>query len=318
MSLATAQPAGGDLSSRPDSFDAFRAAVAESFVPLRVTCDDPDAFHGTIRAARAGRVHVTDIRATSHVVERTPALVARGGTSHFKISLLVEGEGVLRQDGRDAALLPGTLAVYDTDRPYTLSFERPFHSMVVMFPHQLLPLPSSAVGQLTATSMDGRSGLASLVTPYLTRLAGNLDLVDGPTGMQLAHSAIDLVAALLGAELAENGDGATARRTVTRDVFTYIDAHLSETDLTPTSIAAAHFISLRHLHGLFAAEGTTVAAWIRTRRLERCRRDLLDVTQSDLPISTIATRWGFRDGAHFSRAFKTAYGVAPSSLRLRG
>ncbi len=57
----------------------------------------------------------------------------------------------------------------------------------------------------------------------------------------------------------------------------------------------------------------TVSTWIRTRRLEQCRRDLLDPMLADRPVAAIAARWGFVDAAHFSRAFKTAFGVSPAS-----
>ena len=56
----------------------------------------------------------------------------------------------------------------------------------------------------------------------------------------------------------------------------YIEANLADPLLSPASIAAAHFISTRHLHNVFHEAGTTVAQWIRTRRLEGCRRELRD------------------------------------------
>ena len=53
----------------------------------------------------------------------------------------------------------------------------------------------------------------------------------------------------------------------------FVEQHLGDADLTPAAVAAAHHVSLRQLHRLFETQETTVAAWIRHRRLERCRRD---------------------------------------------
>ena len=54
---------------------------------------------------------------------------------------------------------------------------------------------------------------------------------------------------------------------------------------------------------------------IRTRRLERARRDLVDRSLSDESIHQIASRWGFVSKSHFSRAFRAAYGQSPSDFR---
>ena len=72
---------------------------------------------------------------------------------------------------------------------------------------------------------------------------------------------------------------------------------------------------MRRLHQVFQDEGTTVSTWIRTRRLERCRRALEDPMSAGVPVARIAARWGFPDAAHFSRVFKAAYGVSPSAAR---
>lgn len=293
----------------------FRAAVNDSFVPLQVTSSHPDRFRGMIRGAGIDEVHVSDVRATDHVVERTPELIARGDRPYFKVSLMLAGTGLLIQDDREAVLTPGDLAVYDTSRPYSLVFDQDFRTMVVMFPRHLLTLPPDMVGQLTAVRISGSEGLGSVVTPYLTQLAGNLDQLAGSTGARLAHSALDLVATVFARELGLDGVTADPHRALMQRIRGHIDRNLASTDLDPTSIAAAHFISTRHLHGLFQEQGTTVSTWIRTRRLEQCRRDLVDPVLADRPVAAIAARWGFVDAAHFSRAFKSAFGISPSEYR---
>lgn len=95
----------------------------------------------------------------------------------------------------------------------------------------------------------------------------------------------------------------------------FIEERLGDPSLSPAAIAAAHFISLRYLHRLFEGEQTTVADWIRRRRLERCRRDLLDPALRDRPVSAVAARWGLPSAAHFSRLFRAAHGVPPAEYR---
>src|SRR4029077_2011240 len=98
-------------------------------------------------------------------------------------------------------------------------------------------------------------------------------------------------------------------------ITSFIEEHLGEADLAPAQIAAAHHISLRQLHKLFHASGTTVAGWIRQRRLERCGHALRAPRWSGRPVAAIGARWGYPDPAHFSRLFKAAYGVGPRDYR---
>ncbi|MEO3829549.1 helix-turn-helix domain-containing protein [Actinomadura sp. B10D3] len=98
-------------------------------------------------------------------------------------------------------------------------------------------------------------------------------------------------------------------------IHAFVQTNLGDRNLTPASIAAAHHISLRYLHKLFQQEGHTVAAWIRERRLERCRRDLADPRLAARPIHAIAARWGFTSAAHFSQAFRSSYGLSPRQFR---
>jgi AraC-like DNA-binding protein len=98
-------------------------------------------------------------------------------------------------------------------------------------------------------------------------------------------------------------------------ITTFIEQHLDDPGLTPAGVATANHISVRHLHKLFESEQVTVGEWIRRRRLERCRRDLVDPTRQAEPVAAIAARWGYRDPAHFSRLFRARYGTPPARYR---
>jgi AraC-like DNA-binding protein len=140
--------------------------------------------------------------------------------------------------------------------------------------------------------------------------------LDSVTRLRTAESSLDLLAAALravsGVKLNEPNSMASLHRAGAR---AFISAHLADTGLTPSLVAASQGISTRYLHKLFEAEGQSVAAFIRDRRLEQCRRDLADPEQIHRTVMDIAFQWGFNDAAHFSRIFKRRFGVSPTEYR---
>jgi AraC-like DNA-binding protein len=297
------------------SFDHWKHLVAQSFVPLAAETDDADAFRGQMRSRVLDRMCIVEVSATSHQVHRTPALLARSDQRYFKLNLQLEGTGLLIQDNREALLRPGDLAIYDTNRPYTLAFEEQARMMVVMFPHDCLSLPPEYVGQLSAVRMAAGSGLTGIVGPFISQLAANLEVLSGPSGSRLATNALDLVSTMLHSELDMAPDRMKPQALLATSVREYIEANLADPQLSPATIAAAHFISTRHLHNVFHESGATVASWIRSQRLEHARRDLRDPLHSGKPVGAVAARWGFVDAAHFSRTFRDAFGQSPSDWR---
>jgi AraC-like DNA-binding protein len=313
---AAVQPASQNLTSSVAlTFDHWKHLVAESFVPLAARTADVDGFRGQMRSRVLDRMSVVEVTATSHEVHRTPALIAQASERYFKLNLQLEGTGLLIQDNREALLQPGDLAIYDTNRPYTLAFEEEARMMVVMFPCDALSLPTEYVGQLAAVRMAGSTGLSGIVGHFIRQLSENLEVLTGPSGSRLATNALDLVSTMLHAEMDIAPDRMKPQALLAVSVREYIEANLADPLLSPASIAAAHFISTRHLHNVFHESGTTVASWIRTQRLEGARRELRDPLHAGQSVGAVAARWGFLDAAHFSRIFRDAFGLSPSDWR---
>jgi AraC-like DNA-binding protein len=300
-------------------FDYWADAVSATFVPLECSLGQDGfgtAFHADLVNVRVGEVQFTRITAAAHRVLRTRRMIARSDVGQYKIGLQLDGVGWISQGGRDAVLRPGDLTVYDTSRPYTLAFDGDTTTFVFMVPDHVLGLSRDAMERITATAISGRDGLGSVVSPFLARIADLTSSGEPAITARLAGNVTDLLGTLFRERL-ELGqgepDGVRGARLLA--VQAWIERNLSRPELSPETVAAANHISVRYLYRLFETEGTTVARWIKERRLEGCRRELADPSLARYGVSAIGARWGLLDPASFSRAFRAAYGVSPREYR---
>jgi AraC-like DNA-binding protein len=270
-----------------------------------------------LRLGDAGAVRVVDLSVSDeHVAERRPTHIRQMDPDLYKIAVQAHGRGLLEQNGREAAMAPGDLTLVDLSRPYRWDYSRS-RFVAAVFPRALLPLHAGALSRATAVPIPGDCGLGALVSSLVRQLPDRLDDC-GPTDQaRLGTAVLDLVAAALAALLDSSQDVPpdSRQRALLLRVLAFIEERLGDSELSPANIAAAHFISVRYLYKLFETQQTTVAEWIRQRRMERCRRDLLDPALWDMPVNVIAGRWGFSSAAHFSRAFRAAHGVPPAAFR---
>lgn len=295
----------------------WRAAASQAFVELDFTVTNPTTFRGEILVDRIGSVLVSRLTAGTHVAERTERHIARSnGAGFYKLSMPIRGRVNISQDGREAPLVPGDLAICDTSRPYRVSFDDTCQLLVLMFPHKDLRLPQPAMTEVTARRVSGRQGIGGLIAPLLKHLAAHVEDFADFAAPRLADNVVDLLATLYADRLGEVARPAAPMQVMLLRINGFIEEHLDDASLNPDAIAAACHISTGYLHKLFRASGSTVSKHIRERRLEQCRRDLLDPGQGARAVSTIGAHWGFVDAAHFSRTFKTAYGVSPREYRL--
>lgn len=304
----------GDV-PEPQRHDAWRSIVCDTLGPLDLRIDPDAPLEGQIDAGQLGTLGVGRVQtSTPHSVHRTPGLVRRHSPELYRVVLAMSGTPLVVQGDREARLRPGEFAIYDFAQPYELAYDAAVHLAVFTFTRDMLAVP----GDLTAVPIGTDEGTGALAAPLMRRVALDLETYQPASAARLSTVVTDLVTTVLAEQTAGRTEEETRARVLLLTVRAFIDQHLGEHNLDPATVAAAHHISLRQLHRLFSAENTTVAAWIRQRRLERCRRDLADAALRDTSVSLIASRWGLPDSAHFSRQFKQAYGMPPAEYRRHG
>jgi AraC-like DNA-binding protein len=304
-----------------ERFPFWLEMIRQTTAPHEIRSDHAAGFQARLRTLQLGAVQLTVMAQQSLEGRRTPKLIRESDPEHYSFGINIRGRVRMAQGDHSNEFGPGDLVAYDTSRP--------FHTITgpggaqgnaglnLTFSRTLLPLPENKVAGLLATPLPGRSGIGGLLSRYLLQLAKNTGQYRPSDTARLGSVALDLITATFAHAL--DADDAvpieTRQRALLTRIHAFIDQHLADPALTPETVAAAHHLSTRTLQRLFHTHGTSVAAWIRTRRLDRCRRDLADPLLSAHSIQTIAARWGFTNTAHFSRTFKNAYGLSPRAYR---
>ena len=270
-----------------------------------------------MRVLELGAVYVWPTAFQSVSFHRTPKLIRQADPELLHMTIVASGTMGMVHAGQESVPGPGELCVVDFSQPFD-SHAGPVKGVGVEIPKQMLTLTGNKVNKLLGHRISAREGFGGLLAQFLTSVTTDTGSFRPSDGPRLGTILLDLVSGLFAHELhADNTlTPETRRRTLTLRIQAFIQQHLADPQLTPDAIAAAHHISLSHLHRLFREEGTTtVAAWIRRQRLERTRRDLTDPALRHTAIHQVATRWGFTHPADFTRAFRTHYGMPPRDYR---
>jgi AraC-like DNA-binding protein len=303
-----------------ERFGFWHDMTADALIPTAMSSDHRDDFRATLRALDLGAIQVSSMTYPSLVTRRTPKLIRRSDPELYQLSLTLCGGQRIAQVARDTLLGPADLMLYDSSRPFVgrvaAEAGNTVAGIVAQVPKALFPLRWDLVDQLLAVRMVGNEGIGALLTQFLVRLTTDTHRHRPSDAPRLGTVLLDLLVALIAHEL----DAGFAvppdahRRALMLRVEAFIRRHIGDPRLTPAMIAAAHHISVRHLHRLFQDHDLTIVAWIRAERLEGCRRDLADPALR-MTIRGVAERWGFSHPAAFSRAFRNAYGLPPREYR---
>ncbi|MFI2027641.1 AraC-like ligand-binding domain-containing protein [Streptomyces buecherae] len=316
----------GDDLPREERFDWWCEVSNRTVSPARVSSEHVDDFSAHLETLALGGARLTSLVFSPVRAQRTAALINSSDPEEYELVLAVQHEQRIAQERRDILLAAGEFALRSTSRPYDCRTpdrggpgREDARVLTLQLPRGVLPLTSDRVDRLLVRNMSATHGTGAVLADFLRSVLRQGPALTPVAAQRIGATAVELAASVFAHHLdadAQLPPEARHRMLVAR-IERFIEENLPHPHLTPAAIAAHHHISLRFLHALFRAQQRTVAATIRHRRLERCRADLADARWRAVPIQAIAARWGYTDAAGFSRAFRAAYGMAPSDFRHR-
>ena len=301
----------------------WRDAVCDAFVRLECAPERGAALHGRIEAGTLGELHVARVVGSPQRVERTRDHAARADEAYVLVSVQLHGRTVVRQGASEAVLTPGSLAFYDTTRPYTLGLPGDFEQIVLHLPQRTLERSVPGGLDHMAERLHASHPFAQAILALAPQLLRLVESARPEIAQRTAAAAEELLVLALDSLATPPGDDPRAQRPLrspapnaiawrTREL---IARQLEDADLTPTRLALQAGVSLRRLQEVFQTQGTTVTDCIWGMRLEFARGLLADPQHHWEAIGTLAFRAGFNDLGHFSRRFKQRFGLSPRDYR---
>lgn len=227
------------------------------------------------------------------------------------MAILIGGRTSLVADQRVEAMSPGDIAYGPGGQPSAVRLEARCRLMFVRAPHIVTDIQAEApygpdVSRLGTATSGGRilSGL----------LRATANVLGDLTALQLRPVELALAEFFTLWSVEHQGEelGGRAHRRRLRQT---IESSMPDPGLSLRRLANSEGVSPRYVQRLFGAKGETFSGYLRARRLERCRLELRSPTHVAQSIFEIYSRWGFKSGVQFSRAYRKHFGVSPRQDR---
>ncbi len=294
--------------------DAWREAMVRLRLPVEAAAGDDDASASVTCLVSPMGMEFSLVNAGAQEISGRN----RDQPAAIWLAVLLEGSAILDDGTSEADIQPGDIVFGPTGMAAALRLRTRFRLLFITAPrvaldHRLVAPRSVRIGHLAAAG-----GLNHVFSGLLRALADTLDDLSGDQLRPVELAVTEFLVAGLAADVAAPHSPAAVRGAHLHRVRQSIELLLAEPDLRLARVAEAAGVSPRYLQKLFATAGESFTRYVRLRRLERCRLDMLSPRYADTSISSIAFRWGFNGSAHFSRAFREQYGLSPRAFRRAG
>lgn len=295
--------------SATDRATQWESATSAFGFSLAMGAVAPEApFHREyLRRRWIAELALVDLQCGRSSAARTTSTIADSDQRYMILLMIERGEEVVAQGGTRTALRPGDALLWDSTRAARFDIQRNLRKRLLMIPERVFEPMQAVVPQ---GDRFVSSPAARLLMSYLDSLWVALPQLSLQATISARNATLELIEGALrpGTDLPVSGTIPALRTSMDR----WIDQHLARLHITPTEVAAAHAVSVRTVHRVFAETGETLGSAVRRRHLLRARADL---AATDLSISSIAARWQFSDASHFTRSFKLQFGLSPTAYR---
>lgn len=275
-----------------------------------------EAFTAQLSARTSGERLLAVTTTSSHSLTLAPT-AAGAGTDEILVFAFNSGSPLETVQGRrEARIETGDVAFVSRSRPFQTICGDVGHRVYLNVVKSDLEERLGAIDDLAARSFSSKLAAQRLASRYFAALGAALDTLDEAAFERRFGDGLDLLAFAMQEQIGGGLRNTTVHRSALRiRLKSLILSRLDDPAFSLAEAAAAFGVSPRYVNDLLADDGTSFGRFVLERRLLACRRELGDPRFATRPVIDIAFRWGFNDAAHFSRAFRTRFGLPPREYR---
>lgn len=293
----------------------LREVICREYANVAITSAAKRAMFQNLVIYPWKNLQLSVIQSSALTIERLPQEPYLYSQDAYFAVILVAGNYLMMQNGREVFLQPGDITLYDATRPHRITCPNDFTKLIISIPRRLFRDRLAAIDHCTALRIPGAAGAGLIASNFLRSLAGQTDHLNADEFSTLSDQALDLLTLAVASVRPANYTLSGSRTLAINRIKAFIEQRLADSAINATLIAGGVGLSSRYINDLFAEEGTSLMRYVWKRRLENCRKDMLDPAHAGHRLSDIAFRWGFNDVSHFSRAFKQQFGCSPREFR---
>lgn len=295
--------------------DWLREVIGREYANVEITPPTDGRLFNEMTIYPWNELRLSSIRSNAITIERLPNEPTRNSHDAYFAVVLLSGEYLLEQDGREAVIGAGDVTIYDATRPHRIFCPGSFSKLIVSIPRPQLRERVAGVERCTAMRIPGNVGIGAVTANFIRSSASHASELSSYEFSALSEQCADLLTLALAATRPAALAASRSRSISASRIKDFVEQNLRDPDLTAAMVASGVGMSSRYINDIFNDERTSLMRYVSKRRLENCRRDLLSRACASRPITDIAFRWGFNDVSHFSRVFKQCYGCPPRDYR---
>jgi len=307
------------LTSRSEAaFEAHTNGVIAAVFPIsfsRLNAAMP--FESDVTSRKIGALNLTEVFVTSGTIgRRSSSHLEPRAPQFFVLNLRRSGSVLHTHLGKTFESTSETLSIFDSRHPFESRHLEPTRSLSIRVPGALLRSAIAMPEEYCGVPISLKHGVSAVFREFVYSMWLERDRISDPEGKDLSLQTVNMLKAVC------NAAPRRALRSVPSSseillgtAMQFIEEHLSDQSLTVERVAQSLQISRGRLYMAARGAENPLGRMILLMRLERCRQALVNPRLEGRRITDIAFDWGFNDTAHFSRTFKSRYGMSPIKYR---
>jgi AraC family transcriptional regulator, positive regulator of tynA and feaB len=300
-----------------EGFAAFRQAIAGAFLPWIMEGPSDSEFTARIASFSTEVGSFGHTRMSPLTGIRNKAELAKSPEQCLYANYVMSGELFVEQGDTITAAKKGDLVIFDSTLPvrHVKVGDDAFEDLTFSISKNHI----GSVGQIFKNFVVPHSMILPPLAGCFKFLSQNI-LSASPEELLAVGAACAALLPLAAGYCRDDHRNEVldhASKRYDREMLKFIHHSLADERLSPNAVAEHLGISVRYVHKRFAAFGMTFGNYVRSKRLELVRHDLISEAGGNQPISVVAFRWGFSDLSTFIRAFKKEFGCTPREYRDR-